>query len=142
MNHMEYFIAPLAISLIVHGIKLLLDIIAGRFSWHRTGHYGGMPSSHAALVTSLATVVYLNNGFCPAFGISVILAVIVIRDAFGFRGYISEHGRILNKLVKDLPDEEEYKYPVVEETIAHTWTQLIVGGLLGIILTFALLQLF
>lgn len=136
---MEYFIIPLAISLAVHGLKLLIDVMAGRFSWHRTGHYGGMPSSHASLVTSLATVVFLAEGFSPAFGISVILAIIVIRDAFGFRGYLSEHGRILNKLIKDLPDEEEYKYPVVEETIAHTWTQLIIGGLLGILLTLAYL---
>jgi len=132
---MTYFILPLAVSFCVHGIKLLLDITKGRFNWHKAGHYGGMPSSHAALVTSLATMVYLADGFSATFGVSVILAIIVIRDAFGFRGYLSEHARILNKLIKDLPDDEEYKYPVAEETIAHTWAQLIVGGLLGIVIT-------
>lgn len=132
---MEYIIVPIAVSLTVHVIKLLIELSQGRFSWHRAGHYGGMPSSHSALVTSLATVVFLADGFSTAFGISVILAIIVIRDAFGFRGYLSEHGQVLNKLIKDLPDEEEYKYPILEETIAHTWAQLIVGGLLGIIIT-------
>ncbi|MFA6304974.1 MAG: divergent PAP2 family protein [Patescibacteria group bacterium] len=135
---MKYFLIPIAISLIVHGIKLILDFSKGRFSWHKSMHYGGMPSSHAALVTSLATIIYLNQGLSAAFGISFVLAVIVMRDAIGFRGYLSEHGRVLNKLIKDLPDEEEYKYPVLQETIAHTWAQIIVGGVLGIILTGAL----
>lgn len=135
MENMEYFIVPLVVSLLVHGIKLIIDVFKGQFSWHKAAHYGGMPSSHAALVTSLATIVYLAEGFSPTFGLSVILAIIIIRDAFGFRGYLSEHAVILNKLIKDLPDEEEYKYPVAEETIAHTWAQLIVGGLLGILIT-------
>jgi len=132
---MSYFIIPLVVSLFVHCIKLIIDVTKGQFSWHKAGHYGGMPSSHAALVTSLATMVFLADGLSTTFGVSVILAIIVIRDAFGFRGYLSEHARILNKLIKDLPDDEEYKYPIVEETIAHTWAQLIVGGLLGIAIT-------
>lgn len=132
---MEYFAIPVAVSLMVHGIKLVLDLINGNFSWHKAAHYGGMPSSHAALVTSLATVVYWAQGLSVSFGISVVLAIIVIRDAFGLRGYLSEHGRVLNKLIKDLPDDEEYKYPIMEETIAHTWAQLIIGGLLGIVIT-------
>ena len=132
---MEYIIVPIAVSLTVHIIKLLIGLGQGRFSWQRAGHYGGMPSSHAALVTSLATIVFLADGFSTAFGISVILTIVVIRDAFGLRGYLSEHGRVLNKLIKDLPDEEEYKYPILEETIAHTWAQLIIGGLLGIMIT-------
>lgn len=139
---MKYFIIPIIVSLFVHGVKLLIDLAKGRFSWHRSIHYGGMPSSHAALVTSLATAVYLADGLNIAFAISVVLAVVVIRDTIGLRGYLSSHGRILNKLIKDLPDEEEYKYPVLEETIAHTWLQVIIGGLLGIILTLALFPLF
>lgn len=114
----------------------------GNFNWHKSTHYGGMPSSHSALVTSLATAVYLAEGFGLAFAVSVVLAVVVMRDTIGLRGYLSQHGRILNKLIKDLPDEEEYKYPVLEETIAHTWAQVVVGALLGIILTLVILPLF
>lgn len=139
---MEYFIIPIIVSLLVHGIKLLIDLSQGRFSWHRSTHYGGMPSSHSALVTSLATAVYLADGLNLAFAISVVLAIVVMRDTIGLRGYLSIHGRILNKLIKDLPDEEEYKYPVLEETIAHTWLQVIIGAFLGIVLTLVLLPLF
>lgn len=131
----KIFLYPIIISLIVHGIKLIIDLIKGRFSWSQAFGYGGMPSSHAALVASLATAVYIYEGLSIAFGITIILAIIVIRDALGLRGELSKHARILNKLIKDLPDEEEFKYPVVEERIAHTWLQLFIGIILGIILT-------
>jgi acid phosphatase family membrane protein YuiD len=63
------------------------------------------------------------------------LAFIVLRDALGLRGYLSQHARVLNKLIKELPDEAEYKFPILEERIAHTWLQLLIGAILGIILT-------
>ncbi|MBU1131583.1 divergent PAP2 family protein [Patescibacteria group bacterium] len=131
----KIFLYPIIISLVVHGIKLVIDLIKKRFSWSKAFGYGGMPSSHAALVTSLATVVYLTDGLGLAFAITVILTIIVIRDALGLRGYLSKHAKVLNKLIKDLPDEEEYKYPLLEERIAHTWLQLAIGAVLGIILT-------
>lgn len=132
---LKLFLFPIVISLIVHAIKLIIDCCQEKFSWHKAFGYGGMPSSHAALVASLATVVYLTEGAGVAFAISIILAFIVLRDALGLRGYLSLHAKILNKLIKDLPDTEEYKYPVLEEQIAHTWLQLLVGIILGIGLT-------
>lgn len=133
---LKIFLIPIIISLAVHGIKLVIDLLKKRFSWSTAFGYGGMPSSHAALVGSLATAVYLTEGASVAFAVSVVLAFIVLRDALGLRGYLSQHARILNKLIKDLPDEEEFKYPVVEERIAHTRLQLIIGTILGIVLTF------
>lgn len=132
---MKYFLIPLIVSLIVHLLKLVIDLLKKRFSWHRAFGYGGMPSSHSALVSALATAIFLAEGLSVTFGISVVLAVIVMRDTIGLRGYLSRHGKVLNKLIKDLPDEKEYKYPVLEETIAHTWLQVVIGAVLGIILT-------
>ena len=43
---------------------------------------GGLPSSHSALVASLATVIFKTNGVrSKEFAISVILAIIVMYDA-------------------------------------------------------------
>lgn len=131
----KIFLYPIIISIVVHLIKLLIDLAKKQFSWTKAFGYGGMPSSHAALVASLATAIYLTEGMGIAFAITIVLAFIVIRDALGLRGYLSRHARVLNKLIKDLPDEEEFKYPVLEERIAHTWLQLLVGAILGIVLT-------
>ena len=137
----KIFLYPILIAMVIHGLKMIIDLAKKKFSWSKAFGYGGMPSSHAALVTSLATAVYLTEGLSVTFAVSVILALIVIRDALGLRGYLSRHARIIDKLIKDLPDEEEYKYPVLEERIAHTWAQLAVGALLGIIFTLLVFKL-
>lgn len=131
----KIFLIPIIISLVVQAIKLAIDLFKKRFTWSHAFGYGGMPSSHAALVSSVATAIYLTEGLNTAFALSVILAFVVIRDALGLRGYLSQHARVLNKLIKELPDEEEYKFPILEEQIAHTSLQLLLGAVLGVILT-------
>ena len=135
----KLFLIPVIIAIIVQLIKVCLDLSRGQISWSHITGYGGMPSSHAALVTSLATIAALTEGLdSSAFAISLVLAIVVIRDAFGLRGYLSQHSKILNRLIRELPDAEEYKYPILEERIAHTSAQLIVGGLLGILFAWIL----
>lgn len=134
---------PVIIGTFVQFIKIALEVYKGGFSWHNLVSYGGMPSSHSAMVTSLATTIYLSAGFGPELCIAVTLALIVIRDAVGFRSYLSMFGKNLNKIIKDLPADKEYHYEVLPERIAHTWPQVIVGSILGIVLTwmvFGLLQ--
>jgi len=101
-----------------------------------------MPSAHSALVTSLATVIGFQEGLnSSAFAVSFFFALIVITDAIGFRGYLTEHSRAINKLIIDLPDELEYKYKTLNERISHTVTQVITGVITGFILTYFLLYL-
>ncbi len=94
---------------------------------------GGMPSSHSALVTGLATatgrVMGVNSG---AFAITVVLASIVMYDAAGVRRAVSIQARIINQMI----DEAFQGHPMAEkrlrELIGHTPIQVIAGGLLGI----------
>ena len=139
---MKIIIASLVASIIAQMVKIIIHSIRHKnFSFSRALGYGGWPSSHAALVGGLSAGIYLTEGASPAFAVSVILATVVIRDAIGLRGYLQEHGRILNKLIKDLPDNLEYKYPVLEEKIAHTIFQLISGAILGIIIVFFIMRM-
>ena len=61
---------------------------------------GGMPSSHSAFVVSLTTAIYLQEGASTAFAISLVLALIIIRDAFGVRRTVGKEGQALQKLFK------------------------------------------
>ena len=93
-----------------------------------------MPSGHSAMVVSLAAIVGFKIGWhSPVFAITIILAVIVIRDALGIRRYLGQHGRILNILVKDLKDDKvlEEEYPHLLENIGHTPMQVFIGALIG-----------
>ncbi|MBO0779950.1 MAG: divergent PAP2 family protein [Ktedonobacteraceae bacterium] len=95
---------------------------------------GGMPSSHSALVTGLATATGRIEGMgSSAFAISVVLASIVMYDAAGVRRAVSIQARILNQML----DEMFQGHPIAEkrlrELIGHTPIQVFAGGLLGII---------
>jgi acid phosphatase family membrane protein YuiD len=95
---------------------------------------GGMPSSHSALVTGLATATGRLDGVgSTAFAISVVLASIVMYDAAGVRRAVSLQARILNQML----DEAFAGHPIAEkrlrELIGHTPVQVFVGALLGIV---------
>ena len=48
-------------------------------SWHDLVVTGGMPSSHAAFVVSLVTIIYLVEGLSTSFAISLVFAMVVLR---------------------------------------------------------------
>ena len=99
---------------------------------------GGMPSSHSAFVSALAASVALIEGFgSTAFGISAILALVIMYDAAGVRHSVGQQSVVLNRIIREL----RLRRPVVElgrdlkEFIGHTQFQVIIGGLIGIIVT-------
>jgi len=69
---------------------------------------GGMPSSHAAFVSSLAMSVALYSGVGSVyFAIAFVLAAVVIYDAMGIRRHAGKHAAMLNKLIADLKELKE-----------------------------------
>lgn len=102
---------------------------------------GGMPSSHSALVTSLATATGIQYGFESAyFAISCVLALIVMYDARGVRQESGQHARILNQIVRELMSGHTISERELKELLGHTTIEVFVGGLVGIIYTVLLLQ--
>jgi hypothetical protein len=99
---------------------------------------GGMPSAHSATVCALATSVALVEGFeSVAFGITAILAIVVMYDAAGVRRSVSRQSVVLNRLVKEIMVKSP-RYQVMEhdlrELIGHTPFQVIIGAILGIVI--------
>ncbi len=136
--HYEFLIVPLIASLSTQFIfKPIIALLSGKFSWKDFLAYGGMPSAHSALVSSLASIIALKNGISsPEFAIAFFLAAIVITDAVGLRSFMTEHSKAINKIIIDLPDEKEYCYKILNERIAHTLSQIIVGSILGFIIAY------
>ncbi len=95
-------------------------------SWHDLVVTGGMPSSHSAFVVSLATIIYLVEGVSTAFTVSLVLAFIVIRDAFGVRRSVGNEGQAIEKLFRLHKIKSGFHY-----SIGHTPLQVLVGSLLG-----------
>ncbi len=94
---------------------------------------GGMPSSHSALVTGLATATGRVMGVSSAaFAIAVVLASIVMYDAAGVRRAVSIQARILNQMIEESFQGSPMAEKRLRELIGHTPIQVFVGGLLGI----------
>ena len=137
MNY-EILILPIIAGLIAQISKFFIKDNQQKFSYKNIFAYSGMPSGHSAIVVSLATIIGLLEGIeSPLFAISVILAIIVIRDAIGIRRYLGQHGQILNVLVKDLRDDNvlEENYPHLLEKIGHTPIQVFVGSIIGFVIS-------
>ena len=97
---------------------------------------GGMPSSHSALVTALATTVGMLRGFgTTEFAITVILSLIVLYDAAGVRQAASKQAIVLNNIIREFKQRQ----PIItlqadlRELIGHTPFQVVVGAAIGIV---------
>ena len=105
---------------------------------------GGMPSSHSAFVSALATSVALIQGLgSVAFGISAIFALVVIYDAAGVRRSVGQQSVVLNRIIREL----RLRRPITElgrdlrEFVGHTQFQIIIGALLGIVIAWSWLAI-
>ena len=121
-------------------IKVLLTLIEKkRLDFRRLVGSGGMPSSHAAFVTSLAAAVGLEKGFSGAeFAICTVFALVVMYDAAGVRRAAGQQARILNKLMEqweksDFSDTDKH----LKELLGHTPKEVFAGAVLGITIAIA-----
>jgi len=132
----KILILPVIAGAIAQIIKFFISANKLKFNFKNLLAYSGMPSSHSAAVIALATILGLSEGWqSPIFALSIIFAIVVIRDAIGLRRYLGQHGKILNILVKDLKDDEmlDEHYPKLLEKIGHTPLQVLIGGLIGLV---------
>ncbi len=135
-------IIPLIAVAVTQFLKFIIAAARGEFDLKNLLAYGGMPSAHTAFVVSVTTVVGLSEGLASAaFAVSFVFGLLIIRDAIGLRQFLSQHGRVLNMLIKDLPDDIEAKYPhALAERLGHTPLQATIGGLIGITIAIGLYQ--
>ncbi|HLD79671.1 MAG TPA: divergent PAP2 family protein [Candidatus Nanoarchaeia archaeon] len=120
----------LAVLLAGFGAQLLKLIILyfrhKSLTWHDLVVTGGMPSSHSAFVVSLATIIYLVESISTAFVISLVLALVVLRDAFGVRRTVGMEGKQIEKLLKLHKLKSKFHY-----SIGHTPLEVVVGASIG-----------
>lgn len=106
----------------------------GKWDWVLLLRAGSMPSSHSALVASVAHASGLFVGFAsPLFALALTLAVIVIYDATGIRRQAGKHAEIINRIVRDTVKGKRTKEKQLKEVLGHTPLEALAGTLLGIV---------
>lgn len=99
--------------------------------------YGGMPSAHSAFLASLLTAIGIYEGvLSTSFAISFVIASILIRDAVGIRMELEKQGKIIKKIVNANNFEKEIDAEgELADRMGHTYPEIIVGGLMGVIVS-------
>ncbi|MCX7845731.1 MAG: divergent PAP2 family protein [Dictyoglomaceae bacterium] len=130
------FLIPIISAIITQGIKgVIRSIQEKKIIWRAFFEWGGMPSSHSALVVSLSTIIGLKEGFSsPLFILSFFFAGIVIADAIGVRLATEEQAKVINKILQKYPINEKYDI-ILKESIGHTPFEAILGGILGFVIS-------
>ncbi|WP_108670682.1 divergent PAP2 family protein [Peribacillus acanthi] len=145
------FIASLIAIFFAQFVKVPIQYIAlKRLDWTLLTSTGGMPSSHSAAVTALATGVALETGADSAvFAVSAIFAIITMFDATGVRRQAGEQAAVLNRLVSDFntflkeakkweENGERQKQIKLKELLGHKPIEVFFGGLTGIFIALLL----
>lgn len=117
----------------------LVGVTERRAAFDRLVETGGMPSSHSAAVSALATGVGIQHGWdSTLFAIAAVFGFIVMYDATGIRRAAGLQAELLNDLVQQLNHvfDEGFQPQVLKTLLGHTYPQVIIGALLGIMTGF------
>ena len=136
----KYLITPFLIWLCIQTFKVIYDlVVTKKFNFKRILGAGGMPSSHSAVVTGLATMIGKSEGInSPIFALSVVFAFVVMYDAAGIRRAAGKQAKILNKIIETPGLTGIQVSEKLVEVLGHTPTQVLVGAIIGIIVGFIL----
>ena len=94
---------------------------------------GGMPSSHSALITGVTSGLGLELGFDNAiFALAFAVSLIVMYDASGVRKSAGIQAAEINNLSIKIDPNSKVN---LKETLGHTKFEVIVGSLLGPLIT-------
>lgn len=110
----------------------------GAFNAERLVGAGGMPSSHTALVVSLAVGTALKEGLDSSlFALAVVLAGIVMYDAAGVRRAAGKQAKVINKLVREMRVEHKVRDTRLKELLGHTPLEVLGGAVHGTLIAYA-----
>ena len=135
MMEYKYLIVPFATWFFIQLFKLIYDLVTTKkFNFKRILGAGGMPSSHSAVVVSLATMIGKSQGIeSPIFGLATIFAFVVMYDAAGVRRAAGKQAKLLNKIVQTPGMTGVEVTEKLQEVLGHTPTQVFVGAFIGVV---------
>lgn len=131
----KYVYVPFLLWFFIQAFKVVYDLVTTKkFNFKRIIGAGGMPSSHSAVVTGLATLIGKYQGVdSPIFAVSLILALVVMYDACGIRRAAGKQAALLNKII-DTPGLTGVQVSEkLVEVLGHTPVQVFVGAFIGLV---------
>ena len=133
-SRFDILLTTLMAWVIAQSLKVVLGVSREkRFDFRWFVGTGGMPSSHAAVVSALTTAVGLHTGFSsPSFYIALVFTIVVLFDAQGVRRSSGKQAEILNRILDDIYWKKKIQEERLRELVGHTPIEVFAGTILGI----------
>ena len=129
----SYVLKPFLAWLVAGVLKFLINSIKAKQLAFGLIGYGGLPSNHSTIVSSITTLIALKEGIGhPAFGVAITLAFIVMLDANSLRRQVGKHATAINKLAN-----VDLKHQSLRERMGHTLIEIVAGIVVGILVAVA-----
>jgi uncharacterized protein len=141
LSQYNVFVIPVVVGILAQFAKYIVYSLRNGWKLEYIFTHGHMPSAHTAFAVSLLTSVGYYEGLSDgSFAVAVVLGFIIIDDAVRLRVYMGDQGRYLNMLVQQLNISEK-QFPRLKERIGHRVSEVLVGGIGGLLLTVILIAL-
>ena len=125
---LSYVVTPFVAWFVAGASKFIINSVHARKLAFELIGYGGLPSNHSAIVSSVAALVAIKHGIeHPAFGVALGLAFIVVLDAASLRRQVGKHAALLNRLHRSFPESAPLR-----ERMGHSRVEIGAGVLVGI----------
>lgn len=129
MINLTYLITPLLAWLLAVVLKFAFNVIKMKKMSGDFIGYGGLPSTHSAIVSSTTVIIALREGLGSAsFGLALTLAFIVIIDAYNLRRQIGRHAEAINHMGSD-----ETPHLPLHERMGHSLFEIVSGIVVGVL---------
>lgn len=124
----SYLLCPFIAWLTAGGLKFVINSLVAKKPAFSLIGYGGLPSNHSAIVSSMATLIAFKEGLDhPAFGVAVTLAFIVMLDAASLRKQVGRQAAALNRVSKAVNLSSDLR-----ERVGHTLVEIVAGIAVGV----------
>lgn len=121
-----YLVTPFVAWLVAGVTKFVINSIrAKKLAFGLVG-YGGLPSNHSAIVSSMVFLIALLEGInTPEFGVAITLAFIVLLDANSLRNQVGKQAQAINQLQTDSDIKP------LRERMGHSRIEILAGVVVG-----------
>jgi acid phosphatase family membrane protein YuiD len=128
-------VAALIAGFLAQVLKVLIELFrTRRLNILRFFDNGGMPSSHTALVTTLAIGVARYAGMSSVlFAVTLLFSLYFVFEAAGLRQEVGKQARLLNELADELRHTHHLDPKRLKELVGHTWNEVFGGFVFGIL---------
>ena len=129
---MKYILLPFAAWIAAGCAKFAINYLRHGARARQLIGYGGFPSTHTAVLSSVVFFAGFNEGFdTSVFSLGLGALLILIIDAHGLRRKVGRQAEVINQLQQKIYGDN---FQPLRERMGHSWLEIAGGLLVGLVL--------